>query len=130
MKIITERAVIAKTQKEVFDFLSDFVNYKKIMPSGISKWNATSEYCTFVKDKIVSIGMKFEQKICPCEIRIVDYAKNAFPYSLTIHIMELEENSCTTHMIFEGEPNAFLRLMVERQLTTFFNDLNQQLKGI
>lgn len=130
MEIITDIAHINKPAKEVFDFLSNFKNYTKVMPSEISDWKATEEHCTFKKDKFVNIGMQFEHKIPNSEIKIIDYAKNAFPYSLTIRIKEIEPNSTSTQMVFEGTPNAFLKLVVQKPLSLFFNNLNQSLKNI
>lgn len=130
MQIVTDIAHINKSTKEVFDFLSSFNNYTKVMPSEISDWKATEEHCTFKKDKFVNIGMQFEHKLPHSEIKIVDYAKNAFPYSLTILIKEITPSTTTTQMIFEGTPNAFLKLVVQKPLTVFFNNLNQSLKNI
>lgn len=130
MVITTEIANINKTTKEVFDFLSNFKNYTKVMPPEISDWKATEDHCTFKKDKFVSIGMQFEHKIPNSEIKIVDYAKNAFPYSLTILIKETSATTASTQMIFEGTPNAFLKLVVNKPLSLFFNNLNQSLKNI
>lgn len=130
MEITTDIAHINKPAKEVFDFLSNFKNYTKVMPSEISDWKATEAHCTFKKDKFVNIGMQFEHKIPNSEIKIIDYAKNAFPYSLTILIKEIEPNSTSTQMIFEGKPNAFLKLVVQKPLSLFFNNLNQSLKNI
>jgi hypothetical protein len=130
MKIETDIAHINKSAKEVFDFLSNFKNYSKLMPPEISDWKATEEHCTFKKDKFVNIGMQFEHKVPNSEIKIVDYAKNAFPYSLTILIKEITATTTTTQMIFEGTPNAFLKLVVQKPLSVFFNNLNKSLKNI
>jgi len=130
MRIITEITEISKSQKHLFDFLSDFNNYAKLMPPSISNWKATKDYCIFVKDKFVNIGMQFENKIECSEIKIVNYAKNAFPYSLTIIIDTINESKSTTQMIFEGTPNAFLKLVVEKPLGLFFNNLNKSLTFI
>lgn len=130
MEIVTDVARINKSSKEVFAFLSNFKNYTKVMPSEISDWNATENNCTFKKDKFVNIGMQFGHKIPNSEIKIVDYAKNAFPYSLTIIIKEIEPTVTTTQMIFEGTPNVFLKMVVQKPLSLFFNNLNQSLKNI
>lgn len=130
MKIETDITRIDRSTKEVFDYLSNFKNYTKVMPSEISDWKATEEHCTFKKDKFVNIGMQFEHKLPNSEIKIIDYAKNAFPYSLTILIKEITPTTTTTQMIFEGMPNAFLKLVVQKPLSVFFNNLNQSLKNI
>ena len=130
MRIQTDIANIDKSPKEVFEFLGNFKNYSKLMPPEISDWNATEKHCTFKKDKFVNIGMQFEHKIPHSEIKIIDYAKNAFPYSLTINIGETSQITCTTQMIFEGTPNVFLKLIVEKSLSVFFNNLNKSLQNI
>jgi hypothetical protein len=130
MRIQTDIANIDKSPKEVFEFLGNFKNYSKLMPPEISDWNATEKHCTFKKDKFVNIGMQFEHKIPNSEIKIVDYAKNAFPYSLTITLKEITPTKTATQMVFEGSPNAFLKLVVHKPLSAFFNNLNQSLKNI
>jgi len=130
MKITTTTAIISQSPQYVFDFLSDFNNYSELMPPEITDWKAIAEHCTFKKDKFVNIGMQFQSKIPNNQIIICDYAKNAFPYTLTININEVDATNTSTQMIFEGDPNVFLKLVVEKPLTLFFNNLNQSLSRI
>jgi hypothetical protein len=52
--------------------------------------------------------------------------KSPFPFKLTI---VMNENSDTTegHIAFDGQVNAFLKMMVERPLTNLFNYMSTQL---
>ena len=53
--------------------------------------------------------------------------KSPFPFHLTINISE-NEGATVGNIVFDGQVNAFLKMMVERPLTNLFNYMSHQLK--
>jgi hypothetical protein len=59
---------------------------------------------------------------------MVSGAKTPFPFSLTLRIQAIDENTCTGYLHFDGQVNTFLKMMVEKPLTNLFNYMSEKLK--
>jgi hypothetical protein len=53
--------------------------------------------------------------------------KSPFPFTLTIHIDEVDGKS-SGYIAFDGEVNMFLKMMVEKPLTNLFNYMSNKLQ--
>tara|TARA_B110000046_G_C12987752_1_gene396445 strand:- start:576 stop:974 length:399 start_codon:yes stop_codon:yes gene_type:complete len=53
--------------------------------------------------------------------------KSPFPFKLIIFLEEISENETKGHIEFDGEVNAFLKLMVEKPLLSLFNYMSSKL---
>jgi len=61
MKIDGKKAVISANQNKVFQFLSDFNNYEKLMPEQIVNWQSDKDTCSFSIKGMADLKLK----ICP-----------------------------------------------------------------
>ena len=55
--------------------------------------------------------------------------KSPFPFKLTIHLIEQEKDKTEGHIEFDGEVNAFLKMMVEKPLLSLFNYMSNKLSN-
>jgi hypothetical protein len=53
--------------------------------------------------------------------------KSPFPFNLTIHIDTVGDKA-NGHIVFDGEVNMFLKMMVEKPLTNLFNYMSNKLQ--
>ena len=119
--IKTEEKTVNAAPVEVFEFLGDFNNFNKLLPEDkIENWQSDQDQCSFRIKGMADIGMKIENREKPGKIEIKSHGKVPFPFTLTAHITEASEKS-DFNLIFEGEINAFMKMMVEKPLTNFFN---------
>lgn len=110
--------------EKLFVFLSDMNNYQQLMPEDkIEKWQSEKNQCEFTIKGMARIGMQIEETESPNSIKIKSFGKVPFPFDLNIHINPINDKSADLFMIFNGEINAFMRMMVEKPLTNFFNML-------
>lgn len=127
MKIETTHQKINSSSKEVFIFLTDMNNFQKLLPDDkIENWQSTNEDCSFRIKGMTDIGMKRIASTPNSLINIVSHGKVPFSFTLNIHLSE-ENNITTSYMVFDGEVNPFMVLMVEKPLTNFFNMLAEKL---
>ena len=110
--------------EKLFDFLSDMNNFEELMPENkIEKWNSESDFCEFTIKGMARIGLKIVNTQRPNLIEITSFGKVPFDFNLSIHINPINESSAELYMIFNGQINAFMKMMVEKPLTNFFNML-------
>jgi hypothetical protein len=128
-RIESNKVDLGKSAQEVFAFLSDFNNYKGLMPEQIENWTSTPDTCSFTIKGMASLGMKIEEKIPHSEIRIIPHGKSPFDFKLFCMI-EDKQNSCTAQLLFDADLNPFLKMMAEKPLTNFLNILVESMKKI
>ncbi len=131
MKIETKKAHLNKSQQEMFEFLSDFRNFEKLMPKDkIEKWTAQSDTCSFNINGMADIGMKIEKTVPHSEINIVSHGKNPFEFTLNVFIQADGNENSIAFLVFDANVNPFLKMMAEKPLTNFFNMLVEKLEAI
>ncbi|MBK9478654.1 MAG: hypothetical protein IPN99_07415 [Bacteroidetes bacterium] len=129
-RIESDVVEVAKKAENVFNYLSNFTNFKTLMPHQVTEWEATENECTFNLNGMAKIGMRITDKVPHNQLKIVSFGKVPFDFTLNIHITETGDNSCKGQLIFESDINPFMKMMVEKPLTHFFNGLAQKLKDI
>lgn len=131
MKIESDKVEVNKSCEEVFNFLSDFRNFEKLLPEDkISDWKATEDTCGFTIKGMAEIGMKIENKVPNSQINIKSHGENPFDFTLNAFMEETEPGKCKGFMIFDADVNPFMKMMVQKPLTNFFNMLTHKLKEV
>jgi len=130
--ITSKKEIVNASSKEVFEFLCDFNNIKELLPQDkISDWNSTVDACSFKIQGAAVIPLNKKSVEPNSKINIVSGEKAPFPFTLVVHINELDGgdgNSCEGYLQFEGEINAFLKMMVVKPLTNLFDYMAHKLQ--
>lgn len=100
------------------------------MPHQVTDWESTEEDCSFNLNGMAKIGMKIVEKTPNSAIKISSFGKVPFDFTLHVSILETGAGACKGQLIFEGDINPFMKIMVEKPLTHFFNGLAQKMKDI
>ncbi|MCG9911565.1 MAG: hypothetical protein MH137_09730 [Flavobacteriales bacterium] len=119
----TDHVIVLSSQEEVFTFLSDLNNYKSLMPDSASHWESTADHCKFKLSGMANIGLAFESKTPVSRLDLVSYGEVMFPFKLTIHLNKVSETETEAKLVFAGDVNPFMRMMVEKPIQNFFNYL-------
>ncbi len=129
-KIDSEIVEINNSAENIFNYLSDFKNFEKLMPSQVTNWTSTSEECSFTLNGMATIGMKIIEKTPSSKITINSNGKVPFEFHLFIYITTKDANNCTGQIVFESDLNPMLKMMVVKPLGNFFNLLAHRMKDI
>ena len=127
-RLSSEKKQVNYSSQDVFNFIGDFNHFQSLLPEErIENWQCTEDTCSFRIKGMTDLGLKHELKEEPEKIVMVSHGKNPFPFNLIIHIVSLDENKSEVHIDFEGEINPFMKMMVEKPLSNFFNMLVEKL---
>jgi hypothetical protein len=130
-KIESKHVEINKSVQFVFDFMKDFNNIKQLLPQDkVSDWNSDFDQCSFKIQNAAVIPLLKDSVVEPNTIHIVNGEKTPFPFTLKITFNELEANKTEAFLNFDGEINAFLKMMVVKPLTNLFNFMAAELKTV
>jgi hypothetical protein len=128
-KLESDKVTINKTAKEVYDFLSDFNNFKKLMPEQVVDWKSTADECTFSIKGMATLGMKIVEKTPNSLIKVIRNGSAPFDFTMTCIIDDLQ-NQCAVQLVFDADLNPMMKMMAAKPLTNFLNILVAKLKNI
>ena len=79
---------------------------------------------------MTDLGLKIADTQKHSRIDMVSYGKVPFPFKMNVLIESPDANSSDVHIEFEGDINPFMKMMVEKPLTNFFNMLVDRLSQL
>jgi hypothetical protein len=130
MKLETPKITINKSQNELFTYLAKADNYVNIMPEGIEKFEVLNDKSFLFQLKgMPVIQLAFAEKVEFEKIILVaDGGK--FPFTLTAHFDAIEDEKTEFQLIFEGEFNAMMAMMIKSPINKFINALSDNFKKL
>ncbi len=129
-KIESEKVDINISASTVFNYLSDFNNFQKLMPPQVTNWTSTTDECSFTINGMATIGMKIVEKTPNTKITINSNGKVPFEFKLFVELTEKDTANCVGQLTFESDLNPMMKMMVVKPLGNFFNMLAQKMKDI
>lgn len=130
MKIESTKVEISKSQTEIYEFLSDFNNFEKLMPENVSNWESTSDECSFSVKGMASIGMAISDRMPDEQILISSTPKSPFRFNLNCFVENVDETQSITQLVFEADLNPVIQMMAEKPLTNLFELIIKKLKEV
>ncbi|EKF55671.1 hypothetical protein I215_05537 [Galbibacter marinus] len=127
MKLETPNKSINKSSKELYEFLEDVKNFEKLMPENISKFEILGEdKFLFALKGMPEIVLKMKEKT-PYSKLVLGSASDKVPFTLTANINEVSESTSEVNLVFEGEFNAMMGMMIKGPITNFINTLSDNM---
>ena len=124
MNLESKKTVINKSQKDFFEFLTNLNNFEQLMPENTDKFEVDGESFIFSLKGMPEIRLVVKEKQEFNKI-ILGAASSKLSFSLTAIINEVTENSCEVQLLFDGEFNAMMAMMVKGPLQKFINTLTE-----
>jgi carbon monoxide dehydrogenase subunit G len=130
MNLESPKVKISKTQQEVFNFLADVKNFEKIMPESIEKFESLDQDSFLFQLKGMPVlKLTLKEKIVASKI-VLGAKSDKLPFKLTADIQEIDENSSEIQLLFEGEFNAMMSMMIKSPIQKFITSLSENLKKL
>lgn len=128
MRLETPTKSMNTSAKDAYLFLEDVKNFEKLMPENISKFELISDdRFVFALKGMPEIVLQMKEKT-PYERLVLGSASDKVPFTLTANITELSDNSSEVHLVFEGEFNAMMGMMIKGPITSFINTLTDNMQ--
>lgn len=128
MKIDSSKVLVSAKQLDVFTFLKDANNLIHLLPQDkISDFKASTNECSFKVQGGVTISLIHDGEEGMDKLFMKSGEKSPFPFRLTIFTNEVNDTT-EGYIHFDGQVNMFLKMMVEKPLTSLFNYMADKLK--
>jgi carbon monoxide dehydrogenase subunit G len=125
-RLESDKVTINKSSEEIYNFLSDFNNFERLMPEQVADWKSTADECSFTIKGMASLGMKIAEKTPSSFIKIVRNGKAPFDFILLINI-EDKGAASDVQLVFDADLSPVMKLMASKPLTNFLNLLGKRL---
>ncbi len=129
MIIQSEPKIVQKSAQEFYTFASKPENHKNLMPSDLSFFESDEKGYTFQLNGMPKVALKVKETIPNSKV-IYTSAKDSLQFDLTVNINEIDEETCRVDLVFEGSFNPFIKMMVEKPLNNFIQNLSNNIEKI
>lgn len=123
MNLESPKVSISKSPQEVFDFLSDVKNFEGLMPENISKFEVISDDSfLFALKGMPEIMLKKKEVVPPNKV-VLGAAGGKIDFSLTAVIDGHSESSSDVQLLFNGDFNPMMSMMIKGPIGKFIETL-------
>ena len=123
MNIKSDLIIVNKPVGRVFDFLTDFNNFEKLMPEQVVRWESTEVSGRFTIKDLAEIGMKIEEVEHHKSVLLSSDGKVPFDFKLRINLEKKEEEQTAVHIEFDGKMSAMIAMMAKKPLSNLVNHM-------
>lgn len=123
MNLESPKVTVDKPAQYMFEALANVRNFEKLMPENTAKFEITGEDSfIFALKGMPEIKLKMKDKSAPNKV-VLGAASDKLPFTLTADIQPAGDNSSSVQLLFEGEFNAMMAMMVKGPITKFIETL-------
>lgn len=123
MNLNSQKVTVQKSAAELCDFLTDVKNFETLMPENISKFEVIKENAfIFGLKGMPEIGLEVKEVLKPNKV-VLGAMSDKLSFTLTANIEEVSENTSTVELLFDGEFNAMMAMMIKGPISKFIEVL-------
>ncbi|MSP84679.1 MAG: SRPBCC family protein [Flavobacteriaceae bacterium] len=127
MNIESSKVNVQKNASYLFEALCNVTNFQKLMPDSIAKFEVTdANSFIFGLKGMPEIKLRMKEKTVNSKI-ILGAASDKLPFILTVDIEAVSDSSSVIQLVFEGEFNAMMAMMIKGPITKFIETLSENM---
>ena len=130
MNLNSKKVVVKKSAASLCDFLSDVKNFEHLMPESISKFEIIREDAfVFALKGMPEIALEVKEVNSPTTVTL-GAISDKIPFTLTGNITAIDESTSEAELLFSGEFNSMMAMMIKSPITKFIETLAENLEKI
>ena len=119
---------INTNEEQVYNFLTDFRNFRNLIPlDKVKNFEATEENCSFSIEGIGSTGMRIIEKEPFKLIKITGQEGSRFNFFFWIQLKQVAENDTRVKLTLKAELNPMIKMVASKPLQNFLDTLVDRL---
>ncbi len=129
MNLESTKVNVVKSNKEVFEFLTDLKNFEQLMPENTQKFEVDGDSFLFGLKGMPEIRLVLKEKTAYSNI-VLGAASSKLPFTLSAEITEVSESECQAQLFFNGDFNPMMAMMVKKPLGKFIEVLAENISKL
>jgi len=132
MNFVSKPATLNTSQKKVFEFLSDFNNFEKLMPDQVSNWKSEKETCSFTIQGMTDISLKYSLKQAFHTIKVEPDGKSPINFDLMVNLAvnDMDEQKTNGTIEINASLNPMMAMIAKRPLENLVEVMIDKLNGV
>lgn len=127
MNLESPKVTVQNNAAYLFDSLCEVNNFEKLMPENIAKFEVTdADSFIFGLKGMPEIKLRIKDKTPNSKI-VLGAASDKLPFTLTANIEAISDSSSAIQLVFEGEFNAMMAMMIKGPITKFIETLSENM---
>lgn len=127
MKLESPKVKVAKSTTYLFESLVDVKNFESLMPDTIAKFEVLdNESFIFGLKGMPEIKLILKDKNPHSQV-VLGAASDKLPFTLTANLDALSAEETDVQLIFEGEFNAMMAMMIKGPIGKFIETLAENM---
>ncbi len=131
MKIESKIGQIKYGDHEIYAFITDFNNFKELIPSGkVSHWESTEDQCSFQVDPLGRTGLEIIEKTPSSLVKMASlrsYSNHQF--TIWIQLKQVGDKETRVRITIEPQVNKMILPMIKAPLKKFVDGLVAKMEG-
>ena len=130
MELKSRKVVVQKDAQSLCDFLSDVKNFEQLMPENTSKFEVLRQDAfVFALKGMPDIALEVKEVNAPHKV-VLGAMSDKIPFQLDGNIQSIDEHTSEIELLFSGEFNAMMAMMIKGPITKFLETLSGNLEQI
>ena len=130
MEIKSKKVTVQKDAGSLCDFLADVKNFEQLMPENTSKFEVIREDAfVFALQGMPEITLEIKEVASPNKV-VLGAIGDKIPFQLEIKVNGVSENSSEAELLFSGDFNAMMAMMIKGPITKFLETLTTNMENL
>jgi len=127
MNLESSTVNVAQSAEYLFTQLSDVANFEKLMPESTAKFEVLSPSSfVFGLQGMPEIKLVLKTSMPNTQL-VLGAASDKLPFTLTANLAELGSDNTSIQLLFEGEFNTMMAMMIKGPISKFIETLVQNM---
>ena len=123
MEIKRKKVTVQKSANALCEYLCDVKNFEQLMPENTSKFEIIREDAfVFALKGMPEIALEVKEVFKPNKV-VLGAIGDKIPFGLESRITELSDSSSEVELIFSGDFNPMMSMMIKGPITKFLETL-------
>lgn len=130
MEIKSKKVTIQKSANSLCEYLCDVKNFEQLMPENTSKFEIIrKDAFVFALKGMPEISLEIKEVVTPNKV-VLGAIGDKIPFRLESLITDLSEGSSEVEMIFSGDFNPMMSMMIKGPITKFIETLSTNMEKL
>lgn len=129
MEIKGSTVTVQKSDQELFTFFTQLENFEELMPENTQKFEVDGDSFMFALKGMPEIRLVLKEKIEFSKV-VLGAASDKLPFTLAADIQKETASQSMVQLVFNGDFNPMMAMMVKKPLTNFINTLTDNIANL
>lgn len=128
MRLESKIGKIESTDERIYNFLTNFNNFKHLIPPDkVKNWQSDENSCRFTLDPLGDTGVRVVEKEPYKLIKLTNLEESNMNFFFWVQLKMLSEDDTRIKLTLEANLNPMLQAMAKKPLQEFLDKLVDQL---